>query len=609
MELTKIEIENYKSIKSPIAITFSKNLPTVLIGKNGSGKTNVLEALSAIALANINYYGNREKEQPTYRAYIQLSEEDVSTMLPDVVYDKNKCEIIAYSSGSDLKIDRVRSEYIVSSIRKEIADIRDLASQLKDAVDLYEKQLIKISHDGYEELPIHCYNLKDANGGLTNYNIICHQAEWFIKHINEILERMLKTFNDDEQALTFIADNYIRFGFDKHQFFRLEYVEPSLAKFEQKFVSINKTAIKREITKINKATKDACDRIDYLIKEIEDRTKRIQEGLDTDHMLRQEQDERYYSFLRHVQHIIGKRCLFLKNESNDVIFRKKDRNYYYNDHSNSIMETYLRQVYEGSDREELLRSSKNELTLSEQAVADFEAFLNENIPSFDREMYDSISVQAGEKGHISIFLNEKTGEQINLNETSAGRRWYFTYYFMKNILSEGDIFIIDEPAAMLHPSAQREVLGDLMELTKRGVKVVYSTHSPYLISDEWQCVHFVTMTEEGTEVNCVSSNQELVSQMTDIVGEDIFDIQIVLEKYILASPEIVARNISELIRETQKKRGIKNLQIVCDEIGIEHQAMKSWNYWPTALNGERNKKFSSPSIQNIAKVLRWAKKV
>ena len=609
MELTKIEIESYKSIKVPVTISFVEGLPTILIGKNGSGKTNVLEALSAIALANTNYYGNREKEQPTYRAYIQLCEDDVATMLPDVVYDKNKCEIVAYSSGSDLKIDRVRSEYIVSSIRKEIADIRDLALQLKDAVDLYEKQLIKISHDGYEELPIHCYNIKDENGRLTNYNVLHWQAEHFIDNVRKVLDHMLQTFEDDEAALTFVAETHLYFGWNKREAFRLEYVEPSLAKFEQKFISINKTAIKREITKINKATKDTCDRIDYLIKEIEDRTKRIQEGLDTDHMLRQEQDERYYSFLRHVQHIIGKRCLFFKNESNDVIFRKEDRNYYYNDHSNSIMETYLRQVYEGSDREELLRSSKNELTLSERAVADFEAFLNENIPSFDREMYDSISVQAGEKGHISIFLNEKTGERINLNATSAGRRWYFTYYFMKNILSEGDIFIIDEPAAMLHPSAQREVLCDLMELTKRGVKVVYSTHSPYLIPDEWQCVHFVTMTEEGTEVNCVSSNQELVSQMTDIVGEDIFDIQIVLEKYILASPEIVARNISELIRETQKKRGIKNLQIVCDEIGIEHQAMKSWNYWPTALNGERNKKFSSPSIQNIAKVLRWAKKV
>ena len=326
-------------------------------------------------------------------------------------------------------------------------------------------------------------------------------------------------------------------------------------------------------------------------------------------MLRQEHEERYYSFLRHVQHIIGQRCLLLKNESNDVIFKKEDRNYYYNNHSDSIMETYLRQVYEGSDREELIRSSKKDLTLSAQALADFEGFLNNNIPSFDKDMYESISVQTGENGHISILLNEKTGEQINLNETSAGRRWYFTYYFMKNILSAGDIFIIDEPAAMLHPSAQREVLCDLMELTKRGVKVVYSTHSPYLIPDKWQCVNFVTMTENGTEVNGVSSNQELVSQMKDIVGEDIFDVQTVLEKYIFAPPETVARNISELIRETQKERGIKNLQFVCDEIGIEHQAMKSWNYLPTAINGERNKKFNSPSIQNIAKVLRWAKKV
>ena len=52
MELTKIEIESYKSIKSPVTISFVEGLPTVLIGKNGSGKTNVLEALLAIALAN-----------------------------------------------------------------------------------------------------------------------------------------------------------------------------------------------------------------------------------------------------------------------------------------------------------------------------------------------------------------------------------------------------------------------------------------------------------------------------------------------------------------------------------------------------------------------------
>lgn len=592
MELISIEIESYKSIKTPVTISFFDGLPTVLIGKNGSGKTNVLEALSAIALANTNYYGDREKGQIAYRAHIQLTEEDVTAMLPEVVYDKDKCEVIAYSSGNDLKIDRLHSEYIVSSIKKEIVDIRDLALQLKDAVDSYEKQLAKISHNGYEELPIHCYNLKDSNGGLTNYNILFYQTEYFINHVSEFLDKMLKTFEDDETALTFIAQTPLYLRIDENKPFRLEYVEPALASFEQKFVSINRTAIKREITKINKATKDACERIDRLMKEIEERTKRIQEGLDTDHILRQEQDERYYSFLRQVQHIIGKRCLILKNESSDVIFKKEDRNYSYNNHANSIMETYLRQVYDGSDREDLLKSSKNELTLSKQAVEDFEAFLNSNIPSFDREMYESISVHADEQGHISIFLNEKTGEQINLNETSAGRRWYFTYYFMKNILSKGDIFIIDEPAAMLHPSAQREVLRELIELTKREIKVVYSTHSPYLIPEEWRCVHFVTMTKDGTKVNGISSNQELINQMADIIGEDIFDIQTVFDMYTQSDTTKIGRKCYNAI----KRQGEK-LEDAASKLFVSVETIKSWN-----RNGNH---FRCPKLENIIAVSKY----
>lgn len=592
MELISIEIESYKSIKTPVTISFFDGLPTVLIGKNGSGKTNVLEALSAIALANTNYYGDREKGQIAYHAHIQLTEEDVTAMLPEVVYDKDKCEVIAYSSGNDLKIDRLHSEYIVSSIKKEIVDIRDLALQLKDAVDSYEKQLAKISHNGYEELPIHCYNLKDSNGGLTNYNILFYQTEYFINHVSEFLDKMLKTFEDDETALTFIAQTPLYLRIDENKPFRLEYVEPALASFEQKFVSINRTAIKREITKINKATKDACERIDRLMKEIEERTKRIQEGLDTDHILRQEQDERYYSFLRQVQHIIGKRCLILKNESSDVIFKKEDRNYYYNNHANSIMETYLRQVYDGSDREDLLKSSNNELILSEQAVEDFEAFLNSNIPSFDREMYESISVHADEQGHISIFLNEKTGEQINLNETSAGRRWYFTYYFMKNILSKGDIFIIDEPAAMLHPSAQREVLRELIELTKRGIKVVYSTHSPYLIPEEWRCVHFVTMTKDGTKVNGISSNQELINQMADIIGEDIFDIQTVFDMYTQSDTTKIGRKCYNAIKNKGEK-----LEDAASKLLVSVDTIKSWN-----RNGNH---FRCPKLENIIAVSKY----
>ena len=101
----------------------------------------------------------------------------------------------------------------------------------------------------------------------------------------------------------------------------------------------------------------------------------------------------------------------------------------------------------------------------------------------------------------SILLHEKSGEIVDLNSTSAGRRWYFTYYFMKNTLESGDLFIIDEPAAMLHPLAQKEVLKELLQLESRGIKVIYSTHSPYLIPNDWKSVHFVAMTDVGREAS------------------------------------------------------------------------------------------------------------
>ena len=207
-------------------------------------------------------------------------------------------------------------------------------------------------------------------------------------------------------------------------------------------------------------------------------------------------------------------------------------------------------------------------------------------------MYESISVHADEKGHISIFLNENTGEQINLNETSAGRRWYFTYYFMKNILSEGDIFIIDEPAAMLHPSAQREVLRELIELTKRGIKVVYSTHSPYLIPDERRCVHFVMMTEDGTKVNGVSSNQELINQMADIIGEDIFDIQTVFDMYTQSDTTEIGRKCYNAIKNKGEK-----LEDAASKLLVSVDTIKSWN-----RNGNH---FRCPKIENIIAVSKY----
>ena len=124
MRITKIEITNYKSIKEPVEINFYNGLPTVLIGKNGSGKTNILEALSAVAEANGNYFGLRKELPISYKVHI-----------PGKSIDE-KCEFAA-CSGEGCKINRIESECLIPLLRMEIDEISELAGELKDALDTY----------------------------------------------------------------------------------------------------------------------------------------------------------------------------------------------------------------------------------------------------------------------------------------------------------------------------------------------------------------------------------------------------------------------------------------------------------------------------------------
>lgn len=88
MRITKIEITNYKSIKEPVEINYYNGLPTVLIGKNGSGKTNILEALSAVAEANGNYFGMRKELPLKYKVHIRLEKEDAERLFPGKSIDE-----------------------------------------------------------------------------------------------------------------------------------------------------------------------------------------------------------------------------------------------------------------------------------------------------------------------------------------------------------------------------------------------------------------------------------------------------------------------------------------------------------------------------------------
>lgn len=340
-------------------------------------------------------------------------------------------------------------------------------------------------------------------------------------------------------------------------------------------------------TKINKAARASCEKITALLHELDERAKRLKAAL-TDDQIIPDNSSIFYKFIREVRNCVGAKCAFLRNESSEVIFKteKQEREYFRSDRSHIILQTYLNRVYTGPDKDEIQKqiSENKDFSLSEAALNEFEKSLNEHIPEFENGMYDRISVEQSDGKIPAILLHEKSGEIVDLNSTSAGRRWYFTYYFMKNTLEPGDLFFIDEPAAMLHPLAQKEVLKELLQLESRGIKVIYSTHSPYLIPNDWKSVHFVAMTDSGTTV----TQENKYDALKQVTGEDIFDLQALLERYQKCDKEAVAHQCYHVILGS-----FENIDEAAEKLNLGVSAIESWR------KNINSKKFRCPKLENI----------
>ena len=567
MRITKIEITNYKSIKEPVEINFYNGLPTVLIGKNGSGKTNILEALSAIAEANGNYFGLHKELPLKYKVHIRLEKKDVERLFPCKSIDE-KCEFVA-CSGEDCKINRIESEYLVPLLRSEIDEISELAGELKDALDTYTKQLNKIAY-GENEHPLQGLQIINFKNSMTSYDFLKRQVEMVIRETEKFARFVKENFAAEENFMKFGYVDYYGLNDPEQLSFKLYYVKPDLAPFEEKFITVNEAAIKREITKINKATRASCEKITALLHELDERAKRLKAALSDDQII-PDNSGVFYKFIREVRNCVGAKCAFLRNESSEVIFKTDDpeREYFRGDRSRIILQTYLNRVYTGPDKDEIQKqiSENKDFSLSEAALNDFEKYLNEHIPKFENDMYDYISVEKSDGKIPAILLHEKSGGIVDLNSTSAGRRWYFTYYFMKNTLENGGLFIIDEPAAMLHPLAQKEVLKELLQLESRGIKVIYSTHSPYLIPSDWKSVHFVAMTDGGTTV----TQENKYDALKQVTGGDIFDLQELLERYQKCGPVGAAHNCYKALIH---KYG--SIEVAAKNVPFSYDTIESW---------------------------------
>jgi AAA domain, putative AbiEii toxin, Type IV TA system/AAA ATPase domain len=88
-------------------------------------------------------------------------------------------------------------------------------------------------------------------------------------------------------------------------------------------------------------------------------------------------------------------------------------------------------------------------------------------------------------GDISIAPLRSGGAEMGLHLGSSTVKTFFGLWsYLNHLARQGDWLMIDEPELNLHPQNQRAIAQLLAQLVNRGIRVIVSTHSDYMVR-EW----------------------------------------------------------------------------------------------------------------------------
>ena len=448
MNLTEIKISNYKSICKMQSIGFSKGI-TTLLGKNGSGKTNILESL--------NLFFNLPSKslvkgfmEPDYIAKILLDATEIKKFGLDVEYNNQTKYVEVFFNALNFNDKKITSSLLSVTLNKYKNRIKvyigNTISDLTEIINIAnESKLVKLEEE-CKKASDECRKFMEAFNGFFNSNL--HN------------------------------DTYSIVSYDK---FRMELSIANTIDSAENISEAEKYKIKNDI--------------ELLLKDVyENRSKIIKILEIIESLLDKEKED---SFVSLVLKTICKNCYYLDNESG-LIFGSRffNSDFYEGNSGYSIEKIFIKYLKENNIIKEntFVSDEQNKEVIKKE----FQKLLNASLPKFDNSMFKSVEADF-EDGNLQLYVIENNGTKVNFNATSLGRRWYFTYFFIKNHLKKGDIFLIDEPASFLHPQTQSVILKSLEQLAERGITVIISTHSPYMISDSSNFIH-VSMTENGTVV-------------------------------------------------------------------------------------------------------------
>lgn len=107
-----------------------------------------------------------------------------------------------------------------------------------------------------------------------------------------------------------------------------------------------------------------------------------------------------------------------------------------------------------------------------------------------RILHGRITIQSGKIEYPEIFYESPNGKFLIHRTSSMVSELAPVLLYLKHVLEPDNLLLIEEPESHLHPGAQRILALCIVRLLRRGLRIVLTTHSDYLLA---QLSHFVQL--------------------------------------------------------------------------------------------------------------------
>ncbi len=119
---------------------------------------------------------------------------------------------------------------------------------------------------------------------------------------------------------------------------------------------------------------------------------------------------------------------------------------------------------------------------------DYEHYFKEELDLFEKELFKGfLEVEYPMKSKSAFpefhFHEKSTGNRVPIFRASSGVTELLPFFlYVKHKIGPGDLLIIEEPEAHLHPELQFQLIRLFVRLVRKGVHIIITTHSDFILS-------------------------------------------------------------------------------------------------------------------------------